>query len=332
MATFDADASTDHCQNTAPCRTTLRRRALIASGVCVTCSGALDNLTRSARRCDACLDKSLEVDALRRARNIARGLCVVCAKPPLSGLQKCAKHHAADRSRASQNIEQGRCPCGQLRDNPTKQQCVRCRIAYRGKYAESRRRSKLAMKERAMAGYGGAACSCCGERELLFLHMDHIDNNGGEHRRALQVTSISYSWYIKNNFPSGFQVLCANCHIGKKWRDDCVHRLPFDFQKMTLAERRAYRSVCKRKLAAMAGYGGAQCKCCGETELRFLQMDHINNDGAKHRHELGTRAIPYTWFPRNGFPPGFQVLCANCNAGKKANKGVCPHTEQRGAP
>ncbi len=29
-------------------------------------------------------------------------------------------------------------------------------------------------------------------------------------------------------------------------------------------------------------YGGS-CVCCGETELVFLSIDHINNDGDKHR-------------------------------------------------
>jgi hypothetical protein len=31
---------------------------------------------------------------------------------------------------------------------------------------------------------------------------------------------------------------------------------------------------------------------------------------------------------RNGFPPGYQVLCMNCNHGKRMNNGVCPHKER----
>jgi hypothetical protein len=29
----------------------------------------------------------------------------------------------------------------------------------------------------------------------------------------------------------------------------------------------------------------------------------------------------------NGFPAGFQVLCFNCNQGRRLNHGVCPHVE-----
>ncbi len=27
----------------------------------------------------------------------------------------------------------------------------------------------------------------------------------------------------------------------------------------------------------------------------------------------------------NNFPPGFRVLCYNCNCGRNHNKGICPH-------
>ena len=81
-------------------------------------------------------------------------------------------------------------------------------------------------------------------------------------------------------------------------------------------------------------YGGSppRCGCCGEKEVLFLTLDHINNDGAKHRKELrtstgkmaaGTRT--YRWAKENNFPAMFQVLCCNCNFAKWRNKGVCPH-------
>jgi len=33
----------------------------------------------------------------------------------------------------------------------------------------------------------------------------------------------------------------------------------------------------------------------------------------------------YKWLVANDFPPGFQVLCANCNMAKD-RPGGCPHT------
>jgi len=75
------------------------------------------------------------------------------------------------------------------------------------------------------------------------------------------------------------------------------------------------------------GYGGYKCACCGETEPKFLSIDHINNDGAKHKREFNLRTGDevYRWLVKNGFPPGFQVLCMNCNWGKRFNGNVCPH-------
>ncbi len=83
--------------------------------------------------------------------------------------------------------------------------------------------------------------------------------------------------------------------------------------------------------AVFAAYGGAKCACCGETEIKFLTLDHINNDGGVFRREnfggqgKGGGYQTYYWLYRNGFPEGYQVLCANCNHGKRMNNGICPH-------
>lgn len=70
-------------------------------------------------------------------------------------------------------------------------------------------------------------------------------------------------------------------------------------------------------------YGGV-CKCCGESRLAFLALDHINGDGNKHRKEIKSTALTY-WARKNGYPPLFQVMCHNCNMGRYYNGGICPH-------
>jgi len=75
-------------------------------------------------------------------------------------------------------------------------------------------------------------------------------------------------------------------------------------------------------------YGGYKCACCGETEPLFLNIDHINNDGGKFRKEhnfLHHGPKFYQWLKVNHWPPGYQVLCSNCNHGKHRNHGICPH-------
>jgi recombinational DNA repair protein (RecF pathway) len=79
--------------------------------------------------------------------------------------------------------------------------------------------------------------------------------------------------------------------------------------------------------AVYIAYGGYRCACCGEAERAFLSIDHVNNDGAAHKREckLRTGEQLYRWLARNQFPAEFQILCMNCQWGKRNNKGVCPH-------
>ena len=73
--------------------------------------------------------------------------------------------------------------------------------------------------------------------------------------------------------------------------------------------------------------GEIKCKCCGESNIRFLTIDHIEGRGNVHRKDIlntpsGTEF--YSWIVKNKFPPGYQVLCWNCNCAKKQYK-ICPH-------
>lgn len=78
----------------------------------------------------------------------------------------------------------------------------------------------------------------------------------------------------------------------------------------------------KCKDAVFEAYGGYRCGCCGETTKPFLTIDHIDGGGVKHRKEIGIDF--YVWLARNNFPDGYQVLCMNCQFGRKFC-GVCPH-------
>ena len=75
-------------------------------------------------------------------------------------------------------------------------------------------------------------------------------------------------------------------------------------------------------------YGG-KCACCGETRREYLSIDHKNGNGNKQKREIGVRNSQefYRWLKQNNYPEGFQVLCFNCNMGKR-NYSVCPHNEE----
>lgn len=89
-----------------------------------------------------------------------------------------------------------------------------------------------------------------------------------------------------------------------------------------------YRKRTKREV--IDAYGG-RCACCGEAEIAFLCIDHINGGGRNERNKwasFGSLQL-YRDLRARGYPPGYQVLCANCNLAKEA-PGGCPHQTKAG--
>lgn len=74
-----------------------------------------------------------------------------------------------------------------------------------------------------------------------------------------------------------------------------------------------------------------KCNCCGESIPKFLSIDHVNNDGQYDRYKNGKNRIKgwslYKKIIDEDFPKRFQVLCFNCNYGKRVNNGICPHKD-----
>lgn len=88
----------------------------------------------------------------------------------------------------------------------------------------------------------------------------------------------------------------------------------------------ALRDRIRTKQKFLALYGG-QCSCCGQTDPRFLTLDHVKNDGNEHRKDFADSSIMMLAI-RNFQPERFQILCYNCNCGKSTNGGVCPHKDK----
>ncbi len=93
--------------------------------------------------------------------------------------------------------------------------------------------------------------------------------------------------------------------------------------QLNVFQRQRYKWEC------IQAYGGPTCNCvgCDETRFEFLTIDHVDDNGAEHRRTFanGNGGFSfYLWLKRQKFPPGFQVLCMNCNFAKGAY-GYCPH-------
>jgi|ERR1039458_4748441 hypothetical protein len=84
----------------------------------------------------------------------------------------------------------------------------------------------------------------------------------------------------------------------------------------------------KIKKEVVAAYGG-RCACCGESELSFLTIDHVHNNGA----ELRRNGEPFgeklrLKLRKQGYPTDYQILCMNCNWAK-GMYGECPHQAKK---
>jgi hypothetical protein len=74
-------------------------------------------------------------------------------------------------------------------------------------------------------------------------------------------------------------------------------------------------------------YGG-KCVCCGETEPKFLSIDHILGDGKEDRKKFLSGRVLYRKLKKQGYPKDrYQLLCFNCNCAK-GFFGKCPHQEK----
>jgi len=82
-------------------------------------------------------------------------------------------------------------------------------------------------------------------------------------------------------------------------------------------------------------YGG-KCACCGFNDLKkkvrqchFLQFDHINGQGNKHRKDEKYAHLFY-WLYKNNFPGEFRLLCASCNVAMEPHEVICEYHKWEG--
>lgn len=165
-----------------------RRARWIAAGLCCKCGGKRDS---ACKTCGACLAQGKREKDARIAAARAGGRCT-----------KCTKRAASD----------GYATCAECRANIDN--------AARAEYARARRKILTA---EVLAAYGGK-CVCCGETEPLFLEIDHIRQDGADHRREI-TQGATYAWLKRNGFPKdNFRCLCGNCNFARvRNKGECPH-------------------------------------------------------------------------------------------------------------
>lgn len=72
---------------------------------------------------------------------------------------------------------------------------------------------------------GKNECACCGETENCFLTLDHMHGGGTMERKKIGAGGHHlYRVIRKQGYPSGFQILCFNCNVGKFRFGICPHK------------------------------------------------------------------------------------------------------------
>jgi len=136
-----------------------------------------------------------------KQKRLELGVCIYCGKaPPKFGVKGCRECLARITQRS--NVY--------ARENPERTRAYRKRT-----------------RVKAIQKYGGK-CECCGEVNILFLTIDHKNNDGGEERKTTGVASTAfYLQLLRSEIREDLQVLCFNCNCGKNHNGGiCPHIRP----------------------------------------------------------------------------------------------------------
>jgi len=137
-------------------------------------------------------------------------------------------------------------------------------------------------------------------------------------------------------YGKGYCRRCYQRHYMRKWRESPLVREKY--RQLRKEYYKKHRDECiesfrryafKIKKEALTHYsnGEPKCACCGEKRIEFLCIDHINGKGNEQRKRVGWGTSFYRWLRKSNYPPGFQILCWNCNHAK-AIYGRCPHQKE----
>lgn len=110
------------------------------------------------------------------------------------------------------------------------------------------------MKIKVLAYYSDddIKCAKCGETDIDVLNLDHIKNDGAEHRKRAGISGRNttgmntYEAIARDNFPDGLQVLCANCNLKKEIERKRKKRLSNPFYAKRVGELKGVMPDAKK--------------------------------------------------------------------------------------
>jgi 5-methylcytosine-specific restriction endonuclease McrA len=158
------------------------------------------------KKCTRCEEeKPLSDFYLKKARGVYNSECKACVK------LRNRSHYERNRERLIADAQ-------------------KWRLANHDKYKEYLRgysKERTRERRKMVLDRLGRKCACCGEDREEFLTIDHVNDDGGVHRREINRQNF-YQRLILDNFDTKYelQVLCWNCNLAKAKYGYCPHNHP----------------------------------------------------------------------------------------------------------
>lgn len=137
----------------------------------------------------------------------------------------------------------------------------------------------------------------------------------------LSLDSFHTRWDNRGKIPiKRFYAYCKECSKKRKREDKSGYLKKYRKEHyatnrdLVKAKTRAISLDIRQKTIAL--YGG-KCAMCGISEFDILTIDHIHYGGRKHVRDSGGCIPMYRKMLKDYRPDLYQVLCYNCNCGKK---------------
>lgn len=136
----------------------------------------------------------------------------------------CNRNHLLSEDNLYTN-NRGSRQCKICRDERNRKKTCMTAEAYNAMLAHTREQNKQ-RKFKVLSHYGpnrhlGCCWDGCDVVDIDMLSLDHVNNDGAEHRKLLSgqrsaAGTETYRWVERNGFPPGFQTLCFNHQMKKQ--------------------------------------------------------------------------------------------------------------------
>lgn len=179
------------------------------------------------------------------------------------------------------------------------------------------KKRRLNLKIEALNLIGDCKCSICGDTNINHLTIDHIKNDGNYYRKNSKYSktgtihlSIVKERLTEEEFKS-LRVLCWNHNAS-------YNRGYLDLPEGKQTVKQKYYTKLWKETFNFFG----PCKTCGETDLKFLTISHIHNNGAKRRRNgEGVGKALIQRFRKQNWPESLKLdyclECWNCNSSRR---------------